>query len=313
MSGAAEDRDMMAAEFVLGTLERHDARAVELMAQSDHELAAAIAAWQERLAPLGLLVAEEPPPRELWARLEDAIAPVVLKLPQAKSRLSARAWRSVGVWRGATAGALAIAAALAGVAVLHNPPGPAKPLYVAELAPTPPPASASAEASGAAPLAQTAAAEHGAVQQNFAQAAVGAATPKPEAFQPAAGAPVQAATGSTLERSAPDRGPAQAAGESPGQRALFLVASDPDGTVVVKPVGPVRVPAGKELELWAQPPGAPHAKPVGALAEGGTRLSMPDISKANTRLMVSLEPLGATPGGAPSGRVLYTGTLMPLP
>lgn len=312
MSAASEDRDMMAAEFVLGTLERHDARAVELMAQSDRELAEAIAAWQDRLAPLAKLVPEKPPPREVWARLDDAIAPVVLKLPQAKPPLAARAWRSVAVWRGTTAGALAIAAALAGIAVLHTPPGPAKPLFVAELAPTPPAASAGtpeAAGSGAGPLAQTAAAEHGAFPQNFAQVAVGAATPKPEAFSHAAAGTVQAAPGSSLERTQP----AQAAGEAPSQPVWILVTGSPDGTLRVKPVGPLQVPAGKELELWAQPPGAAHARPVGPLPAGGTRLSLPDIGKANTKLMVSLEPLGGTPREAPSGRVLYSGTLAPLP
>ncbi len=315
MSGVSEDREMMAAEFVLGTLERHDARAIELMAEGDQELAAAIAAWQDRLAPLARLAGEQPAPRDLWARLEDAIAPQVLTMPRPKPRAVLRAWRSTVVWRGTTAGALAMAAAFAGLAIVRNPAQPTTgPIYVAELAPVPraEPATAAAESPRhtAEPLAQTAAANSATapgVLQNFAQPAVGAPGPRAESVQRAASVPPQAtsgAPGSTLERAKP----AETAREPTG----FLVATVTDGSVMVKPVGPVRVPAGKELELWAQPPGAPHPTAVGVLPASGMRIAMPEISPANTKLTVSLEPRDGVPGAEPSGRVLYSGTLTPL-
>jgi len=52
MSSGAEDRDMLAAEYVLGSIERHEARAIEAMADGDPELASAIAEWERRLPPL---------------------------------------------------------------------------------------------------------------------------------------------------------------------------------------------------------------------------------------------------------------------
>jgi anti-sigma-K factor RskA len=310
MSGSAEDRDLLAAEFVLGTLEGHEARTVELMAKTDQELAAAIAAWQERLAPLARVVPEQAPPRELWTRLQESTAPVVLAFPAAKPPPLVRAWRSTGVWRGTTAGALALAAAFAGLAFFHHSPEPASaPVFVAELTPTSAAAPlTAAEAAGqpAPPLAQTAASSSS--EPNLAQPAVSAAAPRPEGFQQSAAAPAQTASsaGSTLA-------PAQTSAESPApaRTAGFLVARVPDGSVVVKPLGMVHVPSGEELELWALPPGAAQPKPEGVLPPGGMHVSLPGLTRANTKLMVSLEPAGTAPS-APTGRVVYSGTLTPL-
>jgi anti-sigma-K factor RskA len=83
----------------------------------------------------------------------------------------------------------------------------------------------------------------------------------------------------------------------------------PDGSIVVKPMGSVTVAAGKDLELWALPPGAARPMPLGVLPAGGLRVAMADVVQPSTKLMVSLEPQGGSPSGQPTGPVLYSGAL----
>lgn len=322
MSGGSEDRDMLAAEYVLGSIERHEARVIEAMAEGDPKLAAAITEWQDRLAPLARLVPPSQAPQELWDRLENAIAPVLLTMPAAKPRPAARAWGSVGFWRGTTVGALALAAAIAGLAIVRNPPEPrATPVYLADLAPTgatgeSAPHGAAAETAprvAAAPAAQSAATTAGPAGESaqhaaepFAQSADDVAGSTADRFQPAAAAPGQpapSASGSTLQPTPEPSAPPAASA------ARFMVASMPDGSILVKPMGPVPVAPGKDLELWAQPPGAQRPMPVGVLPAGGLRVAMADIMQPNTKLMVSMEPQGGSPSGQPTGAVLYSGAL----
>jgi anti-sigma-K factor RskA len=88
-----------------------------------------------------------------------------------------------------------------------------------------------------------------------------------------------------------------------------MVASMPDGSIMVKPMGSVAVVTGKDLELWALPPGASHPMPLGVLSAGGLRVAIADIVQPSTKLMVSLEPQGGSPTGQPTGPVLYSGAL----
>jgi len=69
MSGAPEDLDLLAAEYVLGALDEAAAHEIALRAQTEPALQAAIATWQERLEPLTLLAAPEAPPVSLWRRI----------------------------------------------------------------------------------------------------------------------------------------------------------------------------------------------------------------------------------------------------
>lgn len=317
---------MLAAEYVLGVIERREASAIEAMAKDDPELAAAIVAWQDRLAPLAQAVPPHAAPDELWTRLEDAIAPKVVSIAAAKPkpRGLARAWHNTGFWRGTTAGALALAAAVAGLAIVHNPPRPmARAIYVADLAPT----GASADvaphvaAMPAAPAgtASTAAAEappRGA--QPFAQSASELSGSMTNRFQPAAATPAPPAPNAPGSALAPPQPAAEPTPQPPAEppaaqssaaAARFMVASMPDGSLMVKPMGAVAVGAGKDLELWALPPGAQRALPLGVLPAGGLHVAMANLLHPNTRLMVSLEPQGGSPTGQPTGPVLYSGAL----
>jgi anti-sigma-K factor RskA len=128
MSGTMElpEDSLVAAEYVLGVLSAAERRVIDARAAAEPGLAAEIGTWERMLAPLALLVPPVEPPAELWPRLERAIAPAAAKVVAFPTA------RSVRLWQGATAAALALAACFAVVAVL--PRGP-QPVAVAALAP----------------------------------------------------------------------------------------------------------------------------------------------------------------------------------
>lgn len=69
----ADQPDLDAAEFVLGTLDPEERRAFLLRLAREPDLARAVSAWRERLAPLGLAAPDVAPPAGLWPRIEQAI------------------------------------------------------------------------------------------------------------------------------------------------------------------------------------------------------------------------------------------------
>jgi anti-sigma-K factor RskA len=230
MSDIPDEIHVLAGEYVLGALEPEEMRAVRRQAASDPRLAAAIARWELRLAPLAGAVPFATPPGALWQRIEEAIAPLpdepaddVETLPP---RL--RLWQRAGLWRGTTAAALALAAGLAFIAYL---PIPAAPPHIAAL-------------------------------------------------------------------TAPDT-PAHG----------FVVEARADGQMTVRPLSPSAVPSGRALELWILPRGGQKPSSLGLLPGSGRTLSISGIPQDGTQLMVSLEPAGGSTTGAPTGPVLYAGTL----
>lgn len=113
-----EDQDLLAAEYVLGTLDLPERLAAEARIKADPAFAAAVEAWQERLADLNADYAEAPAP-DLLPRIEARL------FPQA-ARASTRGWLTALLGFGLTT-----AAALAVVAFLTLTP--AKPSLTAEL------------------------------------------------------------------------------------------------------------------------------------------------------------------------------------
>lgn len=113
---SAEDlpeRDALAAELALGLLDGEDRAAALRLILADRDFARAVADWRDRLAPLFDLVPDAAPSPDLWARIDAAI----------EDRHAAPAAHA-GVWKVATATALAAAVALAGVLVLRPAPVP---------------------------------------------------------------------------------------------------------------------------------------------------------------------------------------------
>jgi anti-sigma-K factor RskA len=129
---ADNDTDGLAAEYVLGSLDPAERRAVDARRKVDRELGDALAAWEQRLAPLSDWVPGEEPPADLFNRItmrlwgqdgrNDADTAQVVQLAQV-----AQLRRTMRRWRGIAVGASAIAASLAVVITSlfqHLPPSP---------------------------------------------------------------------------------------------------------------------------------------------------------------------------------------------
>jgi anti-sigma-K factor RskA len=297
MSGARpetpEELEMLAGEYVLGVLASAEMRAADRQATDDPRLAREIAGWERRLAPMLTAVAEVAPPDALWTRIQHAkSAPVEQRQearppprltvvpPAARPRVEP-AWprqaarRRVWPWQVATAASLALAAALAAFIVV-----PARTL---------PPIQAMAGAREISLL---------------------AVLTQPESrgdTRPDTAPQMATDTGiGRLVEPPPDvADPAPAAGRPTG----FLAATWPDGTVVLTALAPMQIAAGKALELWIQPPDAAAPRSLGVLPAAGRQMILPAIPAAGSVLSVSLEPAGGSTTGAPSGRVVYAGTL----
>lgn len=112
-----------AAEYVLGTLDAGERAAFEAWLASDPALAAEVAEWQRRLAPLNDETAPVEPPAGVYDKILERIGP-----PDNVVQLK----RRVALWRGATAAASAIAAALILFLIVRGP-APEKGMYVAVL------------------------------------------------------------------------------------------------------------------------------------------------------------------------------------
>lgn len=142
MSDAA-DRDLLAAEYVLGTLEGDEAAEAAHLLETDAAFAAAVREWEERLTPLVAGLPPVAPSPQLWDRIEATTAPSTVVPSTVDPSTTAppttasatvvpfASRRSLRIWQASTGAALALAASLAAFVVLHAPPPP----RVAVLAP----------------------------------------------------------------------------------------------------------------------------------------------------------------------------------
>ena len=95
----------------------------------------------------------------------------------------------------------------------------------------------------------------------------------------------------------------------------FVASVSADGrALVTRPLLPVSVEANRVLELWSVPAeGAPRS--LGLIAADGAtvidrkRLPASLLKGGTAALAVSVEPLGGSPTGAPTGPVVYAGKL----
>lgn len=128
---ATDDIDLLAAEYALGTLDEAARNGVDARRSREPDLDAAISAWENRLSPLLEHVGDAPPSPGLFRaiestidRQEKALGGDVIELDTLRRRLGR--WRAVGI------GAMALAAALAGVLFAREAvPPPAKQTFVA--------------------------------------------------------------------------------------------------------------------------------------------------------------------------------------
>jgi anti-sigma-K factor RskA len=111
-----EELEGLAAEYVLGSLDADERRAVEARLAADPAFRAAVAAWEKRLQPLADALPPVAPPAHVRDRVMAAIG-TVPAAPSVSDNVVAL-HRSVRRWRIATAAAGLAAAVLAGVVLL---------------------------------------------------------------------------------------------------------------------------------------------------------------------------------------------------
>ncbi|TLU71032.1 anti-sigma factor [Lichenicoccus roseus] len=130
-----EEANLLAAEYVLGTLCAAERATLEREAATDPAMRSMIAWWEARLAPLAGLAPATTPPASLWPRIQAsawgvAAPPMRLLAPAADATP-----RVLGFWRATTAVGFALAAAIAGIAVYRPAPPLAPPPLVTALVP----------------------------------------------------------------------------------------------------------------------------------------------------------------------------------
>lgn len=111
-----ETLDRIASEYVLGTLSAEKRHDIQKALAGNPTLAAAIAAWEEKLLPLTALAPEVQPSEQLWPRIQSS-----LRLGAQQVKAGWHWWTSLGLWRGLSAGGFATAAVLAFVLLTQKP------------------------------------------------------------------------------------------------------------------------------------------------------------------------------------------------
>jgi anti-sigma-K factor RskA len=118
-----EEEELLAAEYALRLLGGEELLAARGRMATDPGFAAAVASWEERLAPMLDEIAETAPPAGLWARIESSLGSdqgaAVIRFER-----SARRWRAVAAGASALAASLALVLALR-IAQPEPPPAPA--------------------------------------------------------------------------------------------------------------------------------------------------------------------------------------------
>jgi anti-sigma-K factor RskA len=112
------DREILAGEYVLGLLDDAEREAFEKRMASDAKFDAAVARWQERLAPIDATAPLIEPSTGLWLRIESGLgqAPARNQAAAPQSALGAQLsqwWNSLWLWRGTTLAGVAAALLLA--------------------------------------------------------------------------------------------------------------------------------------------------------------------------------------------------------
>lgn len=119
-----DDIDMLAAEYVLGTLDAQEREDVVSRRLHEADLDAAIGAWEQRLGPLNATVPNAVPSPDLFAKIaaklpSDTATP--LAKPASANVVEVARWRAAAHrWRAAAVAAVATAATLAAV-IIYQP------------------------------------------------------------------------------------------------------------------------------------------------------------------------------------------------
>ncbi len=123
-----EDREALAAEYVLGTLDADEIARVQLLLETDPPFATLVHAWEKKLGELHHIIEPVEPPAHVWrrivARLDGTPAEGGAQIVDLTKRL--RRWRGAAMLSGALAASLLLFVAVKETAP-HLLPAPLRP------------------------------------------------------------------------------------------------------------------------------------------------------------------------------------------
>jgi anti-sigma-K factor RskA len=114
---AEDDLDVLAGEYVLGTLAPDERAAVERRLLDNQDLARRVSAWEQRLAPLCEDLSPITPRPAVWQQVRRAIGASRREAPPPW-------WRRLGLWQGWAGAATAVAIGLLGFVLATPAPPP---------------------------------------------------------------------------------------------------------------------------------------------------------------------------------------------
>ena len=271
-----DDLEVLAAEFVLGTLDVAERAAVVERRQRDTVLDTAIAAWERRIGPLAETVPSVAPPADLFARIEARIAwPPVAPVRQAEPVVIAKAAMPILVAPPIVVAAKAVAAA---------------PVASAPSAAAPP----------SADVIQLRRRLRNWRAGTFVLGALAASLAIGFGLREYLRPPVPKNYVAVLQK-------------DPASTAFLLSVDLEKRNFTIRPVSAQAQP-GKSYELWLVDSKL-GAKSLGVVGDQAytTRASLnvyDRLTVAGATYAVSLEPSGGSPTGAPTGPVVFTGQLV---
>ena len=283
-----EDREGLAAEYVLGTLDAAERAQADALLAADAEFAMVVRQWERRLGELNVMVAPVEPPAPVWGkimasiaatspaepmRLPDVAAPAAVPAEQGPSAEIIDLTQRMRRWRGLTVMTGALAASIAAIVVARE--------YRPDMLPAD-------------------------------------WRPKPQVVERVIEKPVEVVR--EVVREVPAARPAQfvAVFQKDEQSPAFVMSVDIDKRMVtVRQVAAERL-ADRTYQLWiaTQPGAAPRSLGVLGNDDFTVRAALADYDPAvinNATFGISLEPLGGSPTGQPTGPVIHAKLLQVTP
>jgi len=281
-----EDRDGLAAEYVLGTLDAEERAQADALMLVDQDFASKVGQWERRLGELNALVAPVEPPAPLWERIQSGLASTgqsehlhLPEVPAPSMRRDAPGAEIIHMrqrmqrWRGFSVITGMMAACLVGIVLVREYSPNALP---PELRPVRP------------------------------------------VVERVVGKPVEVVR--EIVREVPSARPAQfvAVFQRDEQSPAFLMSVDTDKrTVTVRQVAAERL-ADKSYQLWiaTQPGAVPRSLGVLGTDDYTVQATLASYDPAvinNATYGISLEPLGGSPTGQPTGPVIHAKLLQVTP
>lgn len=344
MMSEDDDNTGLAAEYVLGTLDDAERAQAESLIASEDTFAAEVQRWERKLGALAAMVESVPPRPELWdkikAQLGDATPSAPIRLPEIKTLSALRGEKQTAAdgasevrhWRLATGIAAALAACLAlfAAAQLFAPA-----MLPQALRPAPVEVAAPAEKPAEQPLetAQTPAAPQEQTPQNQTPQEQAPQEPIPQAQTPQA----QTSQEQAPQTSAPAEQTAQGLQQAPQQtlqqapqvaasRSIAVLQKDAalpgfiltldaaSKTFTLRKLGAELQP-DKSYELWLMSDRLPTPHSLGVIGNGAvSKVAMlADYDREiidRATYAVSVEPVGGSPTGTPTGPIVFSGKLI---